>query len=100
MHFDLKFQVMLKTIFCLALVASGNGRQGDLDNHGGVERYYSGELNAQCVKECNKTCVSKCPEPYKCRSNEVKCGKKDHPGNVWPDCSKDDICVPQGCECK
>ena len=62
---------------------------------------YDHELNGYCTDECKKTCVNPCPEPQKCNNDEqVKCGEKDHPEDVWPDCTKDDICIPKDCECR
>ena len=58
------------------------------------------DLNQQCLENCNKTCVQPCPVPKLCKDNEIECGKKDLPVGVWPDCQKDDICVPDGCVCK
>ena len=61
---------------------------------------YLNDLNQQCIEDCNRTCVQKCPVPELCSEDEVECGKKDLPPGVWPDCIRDDICVPTECECK
>ena len=61
---------------------------------------YFDDLNQICVEDCNKTCVQKCPVPDLCKEGEVQCGKEDLPSGVWPDCIRDDICVPDECECK
>jgi len=58
------------------------------------------DLNEQCVTDCNRTCVEKCPEAKLCKQDEIECGKVDLPALVWPDCIRDDICVPDDCECK
>ena len=62
--------------------------------------YHNPELNSLCVYGCKKTCVLPCPEAQTCNEDQVKCGEKDHPEEVWPDCTKDEICVPKDCECK
>jgi hypothetical protein len=62
--------------------------------------YYDEELNAQCVNSCQKTCVEPCPDPQTCNDDQVNCGEIDHPEDVWPDCVKDEICIPKDCECK
>ena len=61
---------------------------------------YFNDLNEICIEDCNKTCVQKCPVPDLCNDDEIQCGKEDLPLGVWPDCIRDDICVPDGCECK
>ena len=68
-----------------------------------VSEWSSGEYfegNQICVEDCNRTCVQKCPVAELCNEDEIKCGKKDLPIGVWPDCIRDDICVPDKCECK
>ena len=60
---------------------------------------YFNDLNEICIEDCNKTCVQKCPVPDLCKDDEIQCGKEDLPLGVWPDCIRDDICVPDGCEC-
>ena len=62
---------------------------------------YLNDLNQQCVQECNRTCTEPCPEARLCHpTDEIQCGKEDLPPNVWPDCIRDDICVPDNCECE
>ena len=61
---------------------------------------YFNDLNEICIEDCNRTCVQKCPVPELCSEDEIQCGKEDLPAGVWPDCIRDDICVPKGCECK
>ena len=62
--------------------------------------YYDEEENAQCVNSCKRTCVEPCPDAQTCNEDQVKCGEIDHPDDVWPDCTKDEICIPKDCECK
>ena len=62
--------------------------------------YHDPEQNAQCETECKRTCVEPCPDPQTCNDDQIKCGEKDHPLDVWPDCIKDDICIPNDCECR
>lgn len=61
---------------------------------------YFNDVNEVCIEDCNKTCVQKCPVPDLCNEDEIQCGKEDLPIGVWPDCIRDDLCVPKGCECK
>ena len=61
---------------------------------------YLSDLNQQCVDDCNKTCVAKCPEAKLCDEDEIVCGKTPLPQGVWPDCTQDEICVSDDCECK
>ena len=53
-----------------------------------------------CMEDCNRTCVQKCEVPKLCSDDEIQCGKADLSIGVWPDCIRDDICVPKGCECE
>ena len=104
---------MIKRFIFLAVLVQMAAAQLDQTESGIMEGYdqevisdwSSGQflhedLNAQCVQDCNRTCVEKCPEAKLCKEDEIECGKLDFPGIVWPDCIKDDICVPADCECK
>jgi len=96
---------MLKCIISLAILAHLSSAQ-NMANYDTetVSEWSSGpflsDLNQQCVEDCNRTCVTKCPEADLCKSDEIQCGKEDLPLGVWPDCIRDDICVPDDCECK
>ena len=96
---------MIKCIIYFAILAQMAYAQG-MENYNPetVSEWSSGDylngLNQQCIEDCNRTCVRKCPVPQLCSENEVECGKEDLPHGVWPDCIKDDICVPTECECK
>lgn len=103
---------MIKRFIFLAVLVQMAAAQLDQTESGIMEGYTqevisdwsSGQflhedLNAQCVQDCNRTCVEKCPEAKLCKEDEIECGKLDFPGIVWPDCIKDDICVPADCEC-
>ena len=96
---------MIKYIIFVAILAQVSFAQ-DIDQYDPevVSEWSSGkyfdDANQICIEDCNKTCVQKCPVPDSCNENEIECGKKDLPVGVWPDCIRDDICVPEGCECK
>ena len=64
------------------------------------DSFYDPESKSHCEEECTRTCVNSCPDPNKCDELEIKCGEKDHPEDVWPDCVKDDICIPYNCACR
>ena len=90
-----------------AQTLSGDSLSGAMDGYTTevISEWSSGpflheDLNAQCIEDCNRTCVEECPEAKLCKEDEIECGKLDFPGIVWPDCIKDDICVPDDCECK
>lgn len=100
---------MLKHFISLAIlaqVAFAQTESGDMDgfNPEVVSEWSSGsflnDLNQQCIEDCNRTCVEKCPEAQLCKEDEIECGKVDLPAGVWPDCIRDDICVPDDCECQ
>ena len=95
---------MIKYINIIAILAHVSMAQEPWDvNPDVVSEWSSGEYfegNQICVEDCNKTCVQKCPVAELCNEDEIKCGKKDLPIGVWPDCIRDDICVPDKCECK
>ena len=51
-----------------------------------------------CESKCSDYCVN-CTEPVRCQAGQKNCGKK--PINpLMSQCSTDDICVPENCECK
>ena len=61
---------------------------------------YLSDLNEQCMDDCNRTCTKPCLEAQLCGPGEIVCGKEDLPPGTWPTCTKDDICVPDDCDCK
>ena len=61
---------------------------------------YNEDLNAYCVTDCEKKCTNPCPVAQLCSETEKQCGQVDLDEGVWPDCTKDDICVNHDCECK
>ena len=79
----------------------------DMDEYGAsvvsewsIEPYLN-DLNEQCVEDCNRTCTTECPVAQLCDpATEIVCGKYDLPAGVWPDCTHDDICVDNDCDCK
>ena len=77
----------------------------DMDNYNPevVSEWSNGksfnDLNEICIEDCNRTCVKKCPVANLCDEDEIQCGKEDLLVGVWPDCTRDDICVPDDCEC-
>ena len=51
-----------------------------------------------CEQKCDNYCVE-CKEPVRCGAGQKNCGKK--PINpLMSQCSPDDICVPEDCECQ
>ena len=96
---------MIKYIISLAILGQiAYGQEMENYSPETVSEWSSGDylndLNQQCIEDCNRTCVQKCPVPELCNENEIECGKKDLAPGVWPDCIRDDICVPTECECK
>jgi len=94
---------MLKYIISLAILAQLVHAQDIDSSRQEVVSEWSGstfELNQSCKEDCNRTCVERCPTAKLCRDDQIECGKKEHPLGVWPDCMKDDICVPEGCKCQ
>ena len=84
------------------VIHDGNnqGYSGEVVTEWTEAAYHNPELNAECVNGCKRTCVNPCPVAHTCNDDQIKCGEKDHPEEVWPDCIKDEICVPSDCECK
>ena len=97
---------MFRHIIFVAILAQIYKTQdvGNFNNPEVVSEWSNGQYfddaNKICIEDCNKTCVQKCPVPDLCKEDEIQCGKKDLPAGVWPDCIRDDVCVPKGCECK
>ena len=96
---------MFKYIVSIAILAQISIAQ-DFDgfNQQVVTEWSSGkyfdDTNQICIEDCNKTCVQPCPVPDLCKEDEIQCGKKDLPAGVWLDCIRDDVCVPNKCECE
>ena len=95
---------MIKVIISFAILVQMVYGQ-DMVNHNPelVSEWSSGKyfnnINEICIEDCNRTCVEKCPTPDLCNEDEIQCGKADLPVGVWPDCTRDDVCVPDNCEC-
>jgi len=60
---------------------------------------HDADLNQLCKEDCNRVCVPPCPDPVICTEDEKKCGDAPIPAGVWPDCTKDEICVDDDCTC-
>ena len=60
---------------------------------------YLSDLNQQCKTDCDRVCLADCPIAKLCKEDEIDCGVWHLPPGVWPGCTKDQICVPKGCEC-
>ena len=104
-HFRVSQSTMIKYVISfVVLVQMVYGQDMNDYNPEVVSEWSSGkyfnDLNEICIQDCNKTCVQKCPVPDLCDDDEIQCGKEDLPVGVWPDCIRDDICVPDKCECK
>ena len=56
------------------------------------------DAQAYCVQTCESYCEN-CTEPERCGEGEKKCGEQPIDPNM-SQCSTDDICVPDNCECK
>jgi len=65
-----------------------------------VDHGYNESLNSYCESDCIRECVKPCPTAIKCTLDQIECGKEDLAPGVWPDCQKDDKCVPDGCRCQ
>ena len=118
--------MMLKYIFALAISAtvvySGDANPEDYITHEGTGQKHavdqtsswtenstqdlSGDWYMKCHESCEKKCVAPCPTPVLCDPDtQTYCGKSEFEswseewGQVWPDCIKDDICIPKHCEC-
>jgi len=94
---------MMKYGLFFVLLASAYAQEIEDYNPEVVSEWSSGKVfndqNEICIEDCNRTCVQKCPVPDLCDEDEIQCGKDDLPIGVWPDCIRDDVCVPKGCEC-
>ena len=51
-----------------------------------------------CIEKCEDYCTN-CTEPVRCGEGEKKCGEKPIDPQM-SQCTPDDICVPENCECK
>ena len=84
---------MLKYVIAvlfLSSIAFGNYNQ--------LDREYDEDAKAYCVEVCNNYCPN-CTEPVRCGEGFKKCGEKPIDPHM-SQCSTDDICVPDHCECK
>ena len=94
---------MKYTILLAILVQMLYGQDMDNYNPEVVSEWSNGksfnDLNEICIEDCNRTCITKCPVADLCDEDEIQCGKADLPVGVWHDCTRDDICVPDDCEC-
>ena len=58
----------------------------------------TGEWGALCNETCYEYCVD-CKEPKRCGDNETYCGTMPIDPNMHQ-CTPDEICVPEECQCK
>jgi len=101
------FKYAYSLAFLVQLVVAQNAQSDDTqiyhENGQGydaeVVTEWTEQISSQCIDECNQICVTPCPVSRKCSEDENKCGELDLPPNVWPDCRKDDECVPKDCHC-
>ena len=63
-----------------------------------AEGEWDEDAQAYCVQTCESYCEN-CTEPVRCGEGEKKCGEQPIDPNM-SQCSTDDICVPDNCECK
>ena len=63
-----------------------------------AEGEWDEDAQAYCVQTCESYCEN-CTEPARCGEGEKKCGEQPIDPNM-SQCSTDDICVPDNCECK
>ena len=67
-------------------------------NHNVFDRAYDEDAKAYCVETCNDYCKN-CTEPVRCADGFKKCGEQPIDPQM-SQCSTDDICVPEDCDCK
>ena len=77
-------------VFFLSSLAIGNFNPFD--------RQWDEDKQAVCVDKCEDYCHN-CTEPVRCGEGQRKCGEKPIDPQMHQ-CSPDDICVPEECECK
>lgn len=61
-------------------------------------REWDEDAKAYCVETCNDYCHN-CTEPVRCADGFKKCGEQPIDPQM-SQCSTDDICVPEDCDCK
>ena len=84
---------MLKYLFTLTLLA-----QLVFCRVSPEERQWEeGDNRQNCTILCEDEC-RECLEPTYCDENEIKCGEAALPGHE--DCPKNDVCIPDNCNCK
>ena len=108
--YDFRAMIMFKGPAILILIflkssiyAQMDAGMGDYDTESGSEwgpKQFLISLTQMCHNDCSQKCLSDCPQPKLCKDDQFACGKKEFAHGEWLDCPKDDICVPNGCECK
>ena len=83
------FKYVIAVVF-LSSVALGNFNPFD--------REWDEDAKAYCIEKCEDYCTN-CTEPVRCGEGEKKCGEKPIDPQM-SQCTPDDICVPENCECK
>jgi len=81
---------MIKYVIAVAFISSvalSVNAEGEWDE----------DAQQYCVQTCESYCEN-CTEPARCGEGEKKCGEQPIDPNM-SQCSTDDICVPDNCEC-
>jgi len=83
---------MFKYVIAVAFLSSVA-----LGNFNPFDREWDEDAKAYCIEKCEDYCTN-CTEPVRCGEGEKKCGEKPIDPNM-SQCTPDDICVPEECEC-
>ena len=84
---------MFKYVIAVAFLSSVA-----LGNFNPFDREWDEDAKAYCIEKCEDYCTN-CTEPVRCGEGEKKCGEKPIDPQM-SQCTPDDICVPENCECK
>jgi len=83
---------MFKYVIAVAFLSSVA-----LGNFNPFDREWDEDAKAYCIEKCEDYCTN-CTEPVRCGEGEKKCGEKPIDPQM-SQCTPDDICVPENCEC-
>ena len=84
---------MFKYVIAVAFLSSVA-----LGNFNPFDREWDEDAKAYCIEKCEDYCTN-CTEPVRCGEGQKKCGEKPIDPQM-SQCTPDDICVPEECECK
>ena len=84
---------MFKYVIAVAFLSSVA-----LGNFNPFDREWDEDAKAYCIEKCEDYCTN-CTEPVRCGEGQKKCGEKPIDPQM-SQCTPDDICVPENCECK